>query len=218
MNATRSLRLCLVRHGETAWNAEHRLQGWTDIPLNDHGERQARALATELRGVPFDAIVSSPLMRAWCTAQAVAAERSGLVVQAAPDLRERHHGEWQGLTRDEIARRDPAQHALLQGRCPGYVPPGGESIETFATRVHRALAALWVEYASPVSPTILAVAHGGVLDMAYRLATGQDLHSARQHPLPNAAINWLQADERGWQVQSWGLDAHLDAAMDDQGG
>lgn len=211
----RPVRLCLVRHGETAWNAEHRLQGWTDIALNAKGERQAQALAHELRGLAFDAIVSSPLQRAWRTAQPVAAARPQVPFLADERLRERHHGDWQGLTRDEIARRDPAQHALLQARCPGYQPPKGESVETFSARVAEALAALATAHAGR---TVLAVAHGGVLDMVYRLATGQDLHSARRHPLPNAAINWLVADERGWRVEAWGLDAHLDTALDDQGG
>jgi len=209
------LRLCLVRHGETPWNAEHRLQGWTDIPLNAKGERQAQALAAELRAVTFDAIVSSPLLRAWQTAQAVVAVQPGTPCRPEPRLRERHHGNWQGLTRNEIAQRDPAQHALLQARSPAYQPPAGERIDAFANRVHEALTAL--RHLHP-GGTVLAVAQGGVLDMAYRLATGQDLATPRRHALPNAAINWLLADARGWYVEAWGLDSHLDTALDDQGG
>jgi probable phosphoglycerate mutase len=212
------LRLCLVRHGETAWNAEHRLQGWTDIPLNQEGERQAQALAAELRGVAFDAIFASPLQRAWRTAQAVAEMRPALPFLSDPRLRERHHGAWQGLTRDEIAERDPLQHALLERRCPTYLPPGGESMETFADRVRAVMDALRREHASTPAGALLVVAHGGVLDVVYRLATGQDMVSPRQTVLPNAAINWLVADECGWRVEAWGLAAHLEAALDDQGG
>ena len=65
---------------------------------------------------------------------------------------------------------------------------------------------------------MLAVAHGGVLDMAYRLASDQDLHSPRQHALPNAALNWLRATPRGWAVEAWGLTEHLRRSLDDSGG
>jgi probable phosphoglycerate mutase len=206
------MRLCLVRHGETAWNVEHRLQGWTDIPLNAHGERQAQAVARALAGVHFDAIVSSPLQRAWATAQAVAAGRP---VAQEPRLRERHHGDLQGMTRTDIAAAYPSMAEALQAHRPDFLPPGGESIEGFAARVHAALSDLSQRHAGR---TVLAVAHGGVLDVAYRLATGQDLLSPRRQALPNAALNWLLADYQGWRVEAFGLTSHLDAALDDQGG
>lgn len=208
------MRLCLVRHGETAWNAEQRMQGWTDIPLNAQGERQARALAAALRGQAFDAIVASPLQRALHTAQAVAAGRTTNAVEQDARLRERHHGDLQGLTRGEIAAVAPAIHEALQARRPGYQPPGGESVEAFAARVHAAMQALRHRFHSG---TVLAVAHGGVLDIAYRLATDADLHSPRQHALPNAAINWLRATPAGWAVEAWGQDDHLSHALDDSG-
>ncbi len=206
------LRLCLVRHGETDWNTEQRMQGWTDTPLNAHGLRQAQALAQALKGVRFDAIVSSPLQRALATAQAVAGDRP---IVLEPRLRERHHGDLQGLTRADMARLHPALHAALVAHRPDYLPPGGEDIETFAGRVQAALDDLHRAHAGR---TVLAVAHGGVLDAAYRLATGQDWRSPRRRTLPNAAINWLVADAQGWRVEAFGQSAHLDAALDDSGG
>ncbi len=206
------LRLCLVRHGETDWNVEHRMQGWTDIPLNARGRQQAQALAAALRDTAFDAVVSSPLQRALHTAQAVA---QGREVRLEPRLRERHHGEVQGLTRDEMRVAHPALHAALVARRPGYLPPGGESIEAFDARVRAALTDLREAHAGC---TVLAVAHGGVLDVVWRWATGQDLHSARQQPLPNAAINWLVSEGNAWRVVAFGVDAHLRDALDDQGG
>ncbi|MBB5204055.1 putative phosphoglycerate mutase [Inhella inkyongensis] len=208
-------RLCLVRHGETAWNAEARLQGWTDVPLNAEGEAQARAAAAELAGTRFDALFSSPLARARRTAELIAAAQApgAAALQLDPRLRERHHGELQGLTRNEIALHSPAVHALLNARCPGYLPPGGESVEVFAARVHAALKDL-----ARLGGTVLAVAHGGVLDMAYRLATDADLHSARQHALPNAAINWLVFSGGGWRVEAWGLTGHLEREGRDETG
>ena len=92
--------LLLVRHGETDWNAEGRLQGHTDRPLNEHGRRQAKELAEKLAGEGADAIYASDLTRAKETAEIVG-ERLGLTVVIDPDLREKNWGNWEGLTGDE---------------------------------------------------------------------------------------------------------------------
>jgi len=204
------MRICLIRHGETAWNAEGRLQGWTDIPLNATGRAQAQAVARALAGTAFDAIVSSPLERALHTAQAIAAGRP--IVQE-PRLRERHFGELQGLTRGEIAASFPAVQAELNARRPSYQPPGGESLQDFAARVQAVFKQLRQQHHG--GQQLLVVAHGGVLDVAYRLASDQDLHSPRLHALPNAAINWIHATPTGWRVEAWGLDGHLLGALDE---
>jgi probable phosphoglycerate mutase len=114
-----------------------------------------------------------------------------------------------------MAQQYPDLAAALSQHQPGYQPPGGESIETFAERVHAALAHLHQQYAGK---TLLVLAHGGVLDIAFRLAGGQDLYSPRCHVLPNAAVNWLVAGPQGWQVEAIGLTHHLaDDAQDDVG-
>jgi broad specificity phosphatase PhoE len=92
--------LLLVRHGETDWNAEGRLQGHTDRPLNDYGRKQAKELAQRLAGEGADAIYASDLVRAKETAEIVG-ERLGLTVVVDPDLREKDWGTWEGLTGDE---------------------------------------------------------------------------------------------------------------------
>jgi broad specificity phosphatase PhoE len=92
--------LLLVRHGETDWNAEGKLQGHTDRPLNDYGRRQARALADRLAGESIDAVYASDLSRARETAEIVG-EKLGLTVAVDPDLREKNWGNWEGLTSDE---------------------------------------------------------------------------------------------------------------------
>src|SRR5579884_1391455 len=94
--------LLLVRHGETDWNAEGRLQGHTDRPLSDFGRRQAKELAERLSGERVDAIYASDLARARETAEIVG-ERLGLPVVIDPDLREKNWGSWEGLTGDERA-------------------------------------------------------------------------------------------------------------------
>lgn len=204
------MKLCLIRHGETAWNAEGRLQGWTDIPLNPTGRAQAAAVGRALAGTRFDAVISSPLQRALHTAQAIAGAQA---ITQEPALRERHFGQLQGLTRAEIAAHHPAVQAALNARDPTYAPPGGESLQAFAARVQAALDQLLRQHRG--ARQLLVVAHGGVLDIAVRLATGQGLDSPRQHALPNAAINWLRHTDRGWAVEAWGLDAHLGGALDE---
>jgi probable phosphoglycerate mutase len=146
------------------------------------------------------------------TAQEVAA---GSPIALEPRLRERHHGELQGLTRLEMAQKFPDLAAALGQHQPGYQPPGGESIESFADRVHAALADLQRQYAGK---TLLVLAHGGVLDITFRLASGQDLYSPRRHVLPNAALNWLVAGPHGWHAEAIGLIDHLERdAQDDVG-
>lgn len=204
------MKLCLIRHGETAWNAEGRLQGWTDIPLNATGRAQAAATGRALAGIRFDAVFSSPLQRALHTAQAIVGSQP---IRQEADLRERHFGQLQGLTRAEIAAQHPAVQAALNSRRPDYQPPGGESLQAFAARVGAVLQRLHAQHAE--GEQLLVVAHGGVLDIAVRLASAQDLDSPRRHPLPNAAINWLQRTPRGWRVEAWGLDGHLAGSLDE---
>ena len=98
--------LHVVRHGETDWNRGRRVQGHTDIPLNDEGRRQARELAAELAGVPFAAAYSSDLSRAAETARILLGERS-LAVISCVGLREKHFGTWEGLTDTDVRERFP---------------------------------------------------------------------------------------------------------------
>jgi broad specificity phosphatase PhoE len=92
--------LLLVRHGETDWNAEGKLQGHTDRPLNDYGRRQAQALADRLAGQEIEAVYASDLSRARETAE-ILGEKLGLAVVVDPDLREKNWGNWEGLTSEE---------------------------------------------------------------------------------------------------------------------
>jgi probable phosphoglycerate mutase len=121
----------LWRHGQTAWNLEHRFQGKTDIPLDEKGVAQAERAARLLAALQPTAILSSPLQRAARTADALAAI-TGLPVSHDPDLTERDGGAWEGLTNAEIRQRFPAEYAVWQ-------PPGGETGAEVAKRVGAAL-------------------------------------------------------------------------------
>ncbi|WP_423194865.1 MULTISPECIES: histidine phosphatase family protein [unclassified Cupriavidus] len=204
--------LIVIRHGETAWNRERRLQGQLDVPLNDTGRAQARALATALTGEPIDAIYASDLGRALETA-APLAEALGLAVRPERDLRERCYGDLQGMTYAEVAEQRPEDFARWQARVPDYAPRGGESLLTFQERT--------VEIALSLSrrhpgERIALVAHGGVLDCLYREATGMTLEAPRQHELLNASVNRLRSDSTHLTLLQWADVNHLSALALDE--
>ncbi len=204
--------LCLVRHGETAWNAERRIQGHLDIGLNDTGRAQARATATGLAGERFAAIYCSDLGRARDTASA-AAERLTLQPVPMPSLRERHYGAFQGLTYEEARARFPDQYLRFAARDPAFAfSEGGESLETFRTRIAAALEAIARRHAGT---RVLVVTHGGVLDIAFRLATGRSLDAPRDFEIPNAALNWIAFEDGRWRLLDWADRRHLAATRDD---
>lgn len=207
-------RFCLVRHGETDWNAERRLQGQLDIPLNAQGQRQARQLADAVAaaGHRFDALYSSPLRRAFDTAVPLA-HAVGLPLATDAALMERHFGAMQGARLDEAAHTHPAAWAAYSARSLQHDLYGGESIQAFADRIHGAVRQLADAHRGQ---RVLLVAHGGVLDMIYRLASGQPLQGQRMIVVPNASLNWLSFDGERWQVDLWADTRHLgETALDE---
>ena len=207
--------LVLVRHGETAWNAEGRVQGHLDIPLSPVGIAQARALGARLAGERFDAIYSSDLARAFETARAVVGDRGPALIRD-PLLRERNLGVLQAMTAEDAMHAQPAAWTAFRGRDPHAALSGGESLEEFSRRVIA-----WVEdiRARHAGLRILAVSHGGVLDAAYRHAVGMPLAAPRDFPIYNASLNTLayDHDQDGWRIVSWGDVSHLprELALDD---
>jgi broad specificity phosphatase PhoE len=150
--------LLLVRHGETAWNAERRWQGHADPPLNDVGRAQARELADQLADEPLTAVYSSDLVRAHETARIVA-ERHGLDVVVDRDLREIDVGAWSGLTHDEIRLRFPQD--LERWQTTGVAAErGGETTEQLHERVVAAAERIARGHEGE---QILIVSHGGAL-------------------------------------------------------
>ncbi|CAN7718820.1 histidine phosphatase family protein [Pseudoduganella sp. LjRoot289] len=205
--------ILLIRHGETAWNAVRRLQGHIDIPLNDEGQRQAEALARALADEPLHAIISSDLQRALQTAQAVAGHHGhpARTVQQDVQLRERCYGVFEGMLYADIERTYPAEFAAWQARDIDAVPPAGarvaESFRQFHDRCTDGIAA-WAE--RHPGQTIAIVAHGGVLECAYRAATGMTLDSPRDFQVKNAGINRFTFDNGKLALKHWGDTAHLE--------
>jgi probable phosphoglycerate mutase len=208
--------ILLIRHGETAWNAERRLQGHLDIPLNPEGQRQAGLLAAALAGEPLDVLVSSDLMRARQTAQAIAGLR-GMPLQIDPGLRERCYGGFEGLLYSEIEQRFPREFAAWQARdVDAVLPPGANCGESFRAFFARATGAILALAAAHPGKTIALVAHGGVLECAYRLARGLPLDQPRDFKVFNASVNRFVLEAGVLQATSWGEVEHLRPAVLDE--
>jgi probable phosphoglycerate mutase len=208
--------IILIRHGETAWNAVRRLQGHIDIGLNEHGARQARALGRALAVTRLDAIIASDLQRAWQTAEAIG-EGRGMAVQQDPALRERCYGGFEGLLYADIEAAYPAQFAAWQARdIDALMPPGERKAESFRQFYTRSLAAIKGWAGRYPGATIAIVAHGGVLECAYRAALNLALDTPRDFPVLNASINHFSMTGDTLALHGWGEVAHLaPAALDD---
>lgn len=210
--------ILLIRHGETAWNAEKRLQGHLDIALNAEGERQAALLGAALAGEPIDHIISSDLQRARQTAEALARVR-GAQVGIDPALRERCYGGFEGLLYSEIAARFPREFAAWQARdVDAELPPGNNRGESFREFYERTTGAIARHAAAHAGKTIALVAHGGVLECAYRAALGLSLETPRDFKVLNASVNRFVMEEGVLKLVSWGEVSHLQpAVLDDLG-
>jgi probable phosphoglycerate mutase len=208
--------LLLIRHGETAWNAEHRIQGLLDIPLSRTGIWQAARLAQRLAGETIDAIYASDLARAWLTAQPLA-QRFGLQTVVEPRVRERNFGTFQGHTLEEVEQRWPDQFRAWRERDPAWAMPEGESGRQFIERVLAALHEIAHRHAGR---TVAIVTHGGVLDVAYRHARDLRWDAPRQHPMLNAAVNRMSAKVAPLRLSilDWADVGHLEATRDEVAG
>jgi len=203
-------RLCLVRHGETAWNAEGRVQGQLDIPLSPTGLQQARAVASALNGETFDAIYSSDLVRVRQTAQPSADLLKKQVV-LDERLRERHYGVFQSITYVEAKERFPEDYARFRAKDLDFDFETGESLRAFND---RALEVIDEIVRRNSGKNILIFTHGGVLEILYRHATGRGLTTPRDFEIPNAALNRVTYSG-DWRVEVWADIQHLSVTLDD---
>ena len=152
-------RLLIVRHGETEWNAEGRIQGHTDVALSDKGRRQASLVAERLSGVPIDMAYSSDLLRASETAQWIL-EKRDLPLQALPELRERYYGVFEGLTVEERQSRYPEMFAASLVNDLDFAPTDGETTRQTASRMAGFVSGILGLH---LTENVLIVGHGGSL-------------------------------------------------------
>ena len=199
-------RIIAIRHGETSWNVDTRIQGHLDIPLSANGRWQAERLASALKDEPLAAIYASDLTRAWETAQYLGRVQ-GLEVIKEVGLRERGFGDFQGKTFAEIEALLPDQSLRWRQRDPDFSPAGGESLVALRSRVISAAQRLAALHPGQL---IAMVGHGGVMDVLYRAATRLDIQAPRTWALGNAAINRLLWTPDGFSLVGWADTHHLD--------
>ncbi len=199
-------RVLAIRHGETAWNVDGRIQGQLDVPLNDMGRWQVHRLALAVADEDIAAIYSSDLLRAMETAEAVA-RGCGQAIVTDPGLRERGFGEFEGLSYADINQRWPEMAERWRRRDPSFGAPGGETLNDFFARSVATASRL---AALHPGQTIAIVSHGGVMDCLYRAASRLALDAPRSWSLGNAAINRLLYTPQGFTLVGWSDAHHLD--------
>ncbi len=182
--------ISLIRHGETAWNAEQRWQGNAPVPLNSQGEQQAREAAHALHAANIQRIIASDLARAYRTAEIIA-EVVPVPLQTDNRWREVDVGRWQGLSRDEILAWDGAAYAVF--RQADYLQrqfPEGEHTRDHIARVSAALEDIAAQYPGE---HVLVATHGGSIRAAVYHLTGEIL----EH-IPNGSITQAKHTENAW--------------------
>ena len=163
--------LLIVRHGETEWNAEGRIQGHTDIGLSENGAQQARSLGQRLADRQIDVAYSSDLKRTSETARLALGDRN-VVLNETPRLREYHKGIFEGMTLTEIQTQFPDEYPKYLEKDLSYAPEGGETTRDVSTR----MASIFQEIkAKHLDETVLVVSHGGALRAAMVSLLGMHL-------------------------------------------
>ncbi|XP_013599331.1 PREDICTED: phosphoglycerate mutase-like protein 4 [Brassica oleracea var. oleracea] len=201
--------IVVVRHGETSWNAERKIQGHIDVELNDAGRQQAVRVAERLSKEPrISYVYSSDLKRAFETAQIIAAKCGNLEVITDPDLRERHLGDMQGLVYQEASK------AFLSNRTDVDIPGGGESLDKLYDRCTSALQRIGDKHKGE---RVVVVTHGGAVRSYTALGVIRSLYE-RARPkarkvdkILNTSVNVFRLfDGDKWRIHVWGDVTHLD--------
>jgi broad specificity phosphatase PhoE len=199
--------LLLVRHGQSTWNHEHRIQGQLDPPLSDEGRRQAARLGRRLAGRTFSGFYSSDLRRALETSRVI-----GEAVQIEPTpmagLREIYLGEWEGLLTEDIAVRYPEAWAGWTEEPDWDLVPGGEGSAAFEARVKAALDSLLERHAQG---DVLAVTHGGVIQIALHRVVGRPGRGIFPFRIQNTSMSVIEKRNGRLVVSGVNDISHLEA-------
>jgi 2,3-bisphosphoglycerate-dependent phosphoglycerate mutase len=206
--------LTLIRHGETEWNAEGRIQGLMDSPLTPKGIRQAEATAQALVESDFDVTYASPLGRARTTAEMITRDWDD-DIRFDDDLKERNLGVMQGLSLPQVEARLPEVFAGFTDGAPDYVIPEGESSRQRYDRGAECLQRIAEKHRGK---RILIITHGGIIDGVFRRLFAIPLDAQRHYSLYNCAMSRIEIYLDLWRLLTWGDIHHLKAigALDDE--
>ncbi|PIN05645.1 Phosphoglycerate mutase [Handroanthus impetiginosus] len=197
--------IIVVRHGETEWNVERRIQGQADVDLNDVGRQQAVVVADRLSREPkISAIYSSDLKRAFDTSETIAKGCGVLEVTKDPDLQERHLGDLQGVLFDETEKVNPEAHrAFKSDRDDQEIPGGGESRIQLYQRCTSALQRIAKKH---IGERVVVVSHGATIEALDRRAYPYGQYRG----VPNASVSVFHVSaEDEWSIKSWADVSHV---------
>lgn len=199
-------RIYLIRHGQTAWNAEGRWQGILDVPLGETGIEQAKLLADALRARPITAIYSSDLSRAFATAEPLA-QQKGLSIQTDERWREINFGTFQGLTHDEIRAKYPDEERQLVTNYMDLIMPEGESRRQMQNRAYAA----WQHIlANEPASEIAILTHGGPIRVLLMKLFPEQVDRMMKVPVPNTSVTIIAVDGDTLRLETLSSTAHLD--------
>jgi 2,3-bisphosphoglycerate-dependent phosphoglycerate mutase len=200
--------LLLVRHGQSTWNQEHRIQGQLDPPLSDEGRRQAMRLARRLSNRRLAGFYSSDLKRALETAQLIGAATGDSPVPAA-GLREIYLGAWEGLNTEELAQLFPEAWARWTEEPSWDVVPGGEGARPFESRVAAEIDSILARHEHG---DVLVVTHGGVIQVALHRVVGRPNHGLFPFRIENASLSVIERRNGRFVVSAVNDTGHLEDA------
>ena len=199
------MRIIFVRHGQTSWNLQGKIQGQKNIPLDNLGMIQAKLLCSRLKEEEIDIIFSSPLARAFSTAEPLTISHNiGLITTSL--LSERNFGVLEGFKPKEVGGNLKEKIILEKTKNPAFRPNKGESLNDLQKRI---LDFLQLLNCLSNSLSVLCVTHGGILDLIYRKAMNKPLNTPRDWIIPNTAINIFEYSDNHLSLKLWADTNHL---------
>lgn len=205
------LRLFLVRHGQSVWNDEKRIQGQQDIPLGDEGRKQAIALGERLKGRQFQACFSSPLKRATETAELILkASGNSIPIITLPELMERNFGDWEGKSIDDLQLLFPNDFSQWLAAHQIPAPPNGESMDELMKRVERGLD----QILAVKEGNVLVVGHSGSIKAAICIFFRLPLSSFVRMRIDNASLTILEIEDGRNRLVQFNDTCHLHEGLE----
>lgn len=200
-----STRIVFIRHSETEWNTENRIQGHRDVLLSETGLKQARKLNSRIKALRPDFAVSSDLQRSTETAR-FALQGTSLAPETTPLLRERNYGAWEGFSWPEVVKKFPGESSQFLNDPVGTTPPGGEPWLEMQERVFHEVARIAQDHPGKC---IALFTHGGPIKAFVLKALGMDPVLWRRILTRNASLTTLDLASNGWRLVGFNDICHL---------